>query len=404
MVDPAPDLEHPAFRPLDVQHVRDAADPGIVLVDRLGLAEPTFVPKGLLPVVGQFDGVRDIAGVCRAAGRQLGEPVPEVLVRSLVQQLDERLLLATDRYRRRLDAAVRDFLQLEVRPPRHAGSAGYAADPGKLRGELLAMVGGDAAAGGPAPRGLIAPHIDLDRGRAGYAAAYGALLPRRPADLYVVFGTGHLGPSAPVTGLSHDWQTPLGRAATDRAFVAAVHGAIGEPQPFDRFLHRDEHALEFQVLLLQHLHERRGDPPPRIAGFLCGSLPSAAGDPGAERYVQRLLQAFRAAAGDRRVCWLAGADLAHCGPAFGDRAPVGQALLARLDADERQRLSMLQRGEPGGFHAAVVAGGNPDRVCSATAIYLTAALAGGGGELLHYGQAAAADGSQVVTFPALLYG
>ncbi|MBZ0153125.1 MAG: hypothetical protein K8J09_16500, partial [Planctomycetes bacterium] len=48
-------------------------------------------------------------------------------------------------------------------------------------------------------------------------------------------------------------------------------------------------------------------------------------------------------------------------------------------------------------------GGNPDRVCSAPAITLCAALAGGPAELLHYGQARAADDSQTVSFCALAF-
>jgi len=103
------------------------------------------------------------------------------------------------------------------------------------------------------------------------------------------------------------------------------------------------------------------------------------------------------------VCWIAGADLAHVGPFFGDERPVDAALLQRLDRDERARLRHLEDGLPGAFHAAVAECDNPDRVCSAPAIALTAALAGGSGELLHYGNAPADDGSQVVGFCAMAF-
>ena len=39
------------------------------------------------------------------------------------------------------------------------------------------------------------------------------------------------GPSAPLTGLRLDWETPLGLVRTDRAFVDAVHAALGPPDP-----------------------------------------------------------------------------------------------------------------------------------------------------------------------------
>lgn len=391
----------PAVRAVDVQHVEAPPGPGIVLFDRLGISEPTFVPAALLPVVGRCDGSRTIDEIRREASRQVGEELPLAFVRGIVRQLDERRLLVGPAFTTAAKAAAAEFLAAPFRPPRHAGAAGGPADPGELRQALRRMVGEPGPAL-PLPRGLVAPHIDLERGRDGYRAAYNRLLASPAADLYVVFGTGHAGPTAPITGLELDWSTPLGTAPTDRAFVRAVHAAIGGPDPIDVLLHRDEHSLEFQVLFLQHLHERRGDPPPRIAGFLCGSLPSADGDPLREAWCQRLVSAFRAAeaAAPGRVCYLAGADLAHVGPTFGDAAPVDGARLERLAGTDRAHLEPLLRGEPGAFHRSVVGSGNPDRICSAPAITLCAELAGGTGELLHYGQACAADGDQVVTFCA----
>jgi hypothetical protein len=400
----ATEQPNPRLRPLDAQQVSHAGQRGIVLIDRLGFAEPTFIPAGLLPIVGRCDGSRSFAAIAAAASQQIGETVPEVLVRDFLRQLDERLVLDSPRFHAALQKDVAAFLAGSVRPCRHAGAAGYPADPGELRTALTAMLP-TAEDRRPAPTALVAPHIDLARGRAGYAAAYARLLASGPADLYVIFGTGHQGPSAPFTGLELDWQTPLGIARTDRAFVRGVHAAIGESQPFDRFLHRDEHSLEFQVLFLQHLAERRGGQPFEVACFQCGHLPSANGDPGDEAYVQQLLRAFRAAAAasGKRVCWLAGADLAHLGPFFGDRAAVDDALLQRLDRDERARLACLQTARPGAFHTTVAANGNPDRICSATSMFTVGALAGGPAELLHYGQASAEDGSQVVSFCAMAF-
>lgn len=404
MADLLPDLEHPAFRPLDVQRTDDGKMRGIVLVDRLGLSQPTFVPEALLPIVGRFDGERSVAEVCAEATAALGEAVPEDFVRDLVRQLDERLVLHSGRYRAAMAAARDAFLAAGVRPARHAGSAGYPADPGRLRAALGRLVAATGAAR-PSPRGLIAPHIDLQRGRQGYAAAYGHLATAEAADLYVIFGTGHQGPAAPVTGLPLDWETPLGRVTTDREFLAAVHRTIGPAADDDLFLHRDEHSLEFQVLMLQHLAALRGDRPFQVAAFLCGALPSERGDPGGEAYARRLLAAFRAAeqASGRRVCYVAGADLAHLGPFFGDPEPVGTPLLQRLEREERERLSCLERAEPGEFHCLIERPGNPDRVCSAPAIWLVASLAGGAGKLLHYGQAASPDGSQVVSFCGMAF-
>jgi hypothetical protein len=397
-------LEHPALRPLEVRRVRQGKADGIALVCGLGIGQPTFVPAALLPIVGRCDGVRSTAAIAAEASAQLGEEVPEAFVRELVAQLDAQLVLTSPRFHRAVASAAAEFLASGVRPAAHAGSAGYAADAAQLRRDLAQLVPAPTASLPPLA-GLIAPHIDLRRGRDGYAAAYGRLLAGAPADLYVIFGTGHHGARAPVTGLPMDWHTPLGVAPTDRAFVQAVHARVGASEPHDQLLHRGEHSLEFQVLFLQHLAERRGSAGVQVACFLCGALPSASGDPGDEAYAQRLLQAFRgaAAASGKRVCFVAGADLAHLGPSFGDADGIDDVRLQQLRRDEQQRLAHLQAGAPGMFHAALASDDNKDRICSMTSMWLVSSLAGGPGELLHYGQAAAPDGSQVVSFCAMAF-
>ncbi len=396
---------HPAVRALDLERVTHEGTAGIVLHDRLGLSESTFLPEELLPIVGRCDGSHTVQQIRDEASAQVGEEIPLEFVAGLVQQLDERGLLLGPTYDGIALAAAERFLAAGERPARHAGSAGYPRDQGALRHALDQLLPAPAGPSGPL-RGLIAPHIDLQRGAEGYAAAYRRLLAAPPADLYVVFGTGHAGPDAPVTGLPLDWQTPLGTVPTDREFVAAVHARIGTAAPIDLLHHRDEHSLEFQMLFLQHLHQRRGGERPfAVAAFLCGALPSTHGDPLAEDWCQDLLRAFRAAeaASGKTVCYLAGADLAHIGPVFGDEAAVDQPRLSQLAAIEQARLRHLQAGAPGAFHAAVDCDRNPDRICSGPAITLCAALAGGKGELLHYGQAAAPDGSQTVSFCAMAF-
>lgn len=389
----------PRLRPLEVHKTQQDGRDGVVLQDPLGLAPAAFVPEGLLPILARFDGSRSVAQIERDLRRR-GAELPEGFVAGLVAQLDGALLLDTPRAREAEAALQQQFLAAPggVRPARHAGSAGYPADPERLRRRLAKAVP-RASPSAPPPAGLIAPHIDLLRGEAGYRAAYGALAQHQPADLYVVFGTGHHGPSAPVTGLALDWETPLGRVATDREFVARVHQALGPPAPRDVFLHRDEHSLEFQMLMLRWV---LGDAPFQVAGFLCGQLPSSDGDPLEEPYLAPLLDAFRAAARGKRVCYVAGADLAHVGPHFGDEAAIDQATLTRLERDDQARLATLRERGPGPFHRTVEATGNPDRWCGTVPMFLTAALAGGSAELLHYGQAPAADGSQVVTFCSML--
>jgi hypothetical protein len=397
----------PPLRALPSERVVHQNVDGIAFHDPLGIAEPSFVPREFLPVLIRLDGMQSVAAIATAASRELRLAIRPADVAGLVAHLDERLLLHSERYERARDQVLAQWLATGVREAAHAGSAGYPADAAGLRRELERTL--SLCRTRPAltsvTTGLIAPHIDLLRGQLGYGAAYGHLLASGPADLYVLFGTGHQGPAGPVAGLALDWSTPLGTCRTDRAFVAAVHQEVHAPRTEDVLMHRGEHSLEFQVLWLQFVHEQLRLPPPTVAAFLCGALPSGDGDPTREPWLHRLVASFRAAAAQRggRVLWIAGADLAHLGPLFDDVEPVDRARCARLEHDDRGRLVHLTRGDAGAFHQAIEGPGNDDRVCSAPAITLCALLAEGQASLLHYGQALAEDGSQVVSFCAAAF-
>ena len=248
MEENTPPEPKPTLRHLDVRHDEQNGQPGLVLSDPLGISQQQiFIPNGLLPIVGRFDGDHSIADIATAVAKQSGQTVSTQLVEDLSQQLDDCGLMAGKLFRTRLAKASQAFLSLPGRPACHAGySAGYPGDRDSVRQALDSILHRPQpdAALRPSPRGLIAPHIDLARGREGYSMAYSALAECEPADLYVVFGTGHQGPQAPVTGLAMNWETPIGSMATDQSYVEAIHQRLGPPEPADLLLHQQEHSLK----------------------------------------------------------------------------------------------------------------------------------------------------------------
>jgi hypothetical protein len=89
----------------------------------------------------------------------------------------------------------------------------------------------------------------------------------------------------------------------------------------------------------------------------------------------------------RRYCLLAGADLAHVGPRFGDPRPISRAELARVELEDRALLAVVAEGDVDTFFATVLREGDRRRVCGLSPIYaLLRLLPDVRGRLLRYGQ------------------
>ncbi len=406
----------PCLRALDLQPWSEGGDDGVLLTDPEGLFDgQVFVPRGLIPVLATFNGAATCEEIARQLSSRHGQAISADAVRKIADDLDRGLCLEGERARGAKAEKRAAWDRLEARPARHAGSAGYPANPAACRARLDGIVERrDVTRSTRSAAGLIAPHIDLARGEDGYGAAYGWLAGTAPADLYVLFGTSHCCPpagpsSAPnfLVPTRKDFVTPLGTLATDREFVDAVAAALG-PAPFaHEMLHGNEHSLEFQVLFLRHV---LGERPARIAPFLTGHLGAA---PDQDAQVQRVVAAIAAVALERehagaRVVFVAGADLSHQGPFFGDPEPVGDRLLANIDERDRASLALVAEGRAAQFVEHVEGDGNTRRICGTAPIYWTTRLVQavhgvGSGHVLDYGQAVASDRSQVVSYAAVAY-
>ena len=145
--------------------------------------------------------------------------------------------------------------------------------------------------------------------------------------------------------------------------------------------HRREHSIELAAAWLHwglRRCGRQGDPLPPLVPVLCGSFhpyvqegcPLPEGDP----VLAGALDALARAVGGRKALVVSAADLAHVGPAFGDRAPLDGAAreaLARSDAD---LLGPALSGSAAGFLEALRAGCDRTRVCGLPPTYWTLRL------------------------------
>jgi AmmeMemoRadiSam system protein B len=388
-------MDKPRLRPLEAFPLETEDGRVLALRDPSGLSDAiALLPPGAAAVVQLFDGRRDRKDVQLEFLRRHGQMLPSDVLESLISRLDESLLLDSPRFRVHVAEVTAAFRGAAVRPAAHAGRS-YPGEPAELRRFLHdCFPDGDGAAGAasPAVRALVAPHIDLHRGGAAYGATYCALT-GSDADLYVVFGTDHVGVDHPFTLTRKHYQTPLGEVATDVALVDALAARLGDPSLFaDELHHRTEHSIEFQALLLRYV---LGEHPFQVLPVLCGSLHrqlQSGRDPADDPRVGHFLDAVAELSASRRVCYIAGADFAHVGPRFGDARPLGSADRERLARADAESLDACARGDALGFWRSVQRDGDGRRICGTAPIYHTLRLAGTNrGEVVAYDQCGADD-------------
>ena len=400
----------PRLRAVEAFPVEQEGQRYVALRDPAGyVAEVIMLPVDLVEVLALFDGEHPISAIQAELLRRHGERVARASLEQLIGELDAHGFLESPAFARRRAAIDDAFLGAPRRPASHAGGA-YPDDPAELRSRMdgfFTSPQGPGAVGdfqGGGVSGLIAPHIDFHRGGPAYAWAYRDLAERCDADLFVIFGTCHAGMADPFALTRKDYDTPLGPARVDREVVEALAARAGQDCFGSELAHRNEHSIEFQAVFLSYLYAGRRDIRivPVLTSFAHEAL--ARGQrPDDDPRVGRFLDALADLAGSgRRVAFIAGADLAHVGPRFGDPQPVSPAELGTIDREDREMLRAVQAGDPEGFFESVRADGDRRRICGLSPIYtLLRVRAGAKGLLRQYGQWP--DPQGVVSFASVVF-
>jgi MEMO1 family protein len=403
----------PRLRGIEAFPVEHEGERFLALRDPAGYTSSVvMLPLALLEMVSLFDGEHDVAEIQQAVLRARGEQVDVARIEELAQALDQHGFLEGEAFEARRADVDGAFLAAPVRPASHAGGA-YPADAAAL----AAMIDGffttpqgpgpinHVTADGPPVRALIAPHIDFHRGGPAYAWGYRELAERCDAELFVIFGTCHAGMSQPFALTRKPYDTPLGAAPVDVDFVDSLAKRSGLDCFGAEAAHRNEHSIEFQAVFLRYLFAGRRDVAivPVLTSFAHEAL-ARGRRPEQDRRVARFLDALgeTEAASGRRVAFVAGADLAHVGPRFGDADPVSRKQASRLAAADRAMLETVTAGNADGFFDDVARDGDARRICGLSPIWaLLRATGGAAGELRHYGQTP--DPQCLVSFASVVF-
>lgn len=381
-----------------------------------------LLPMEVVPIVARFTGAMTCEQIARQASEELGESVPVEIVIKLAGELEEALFVDGAPYRRERARIERAFANAAVREASHAGGA-YHEDPVELA-EYIESACLGAAQGAPAPSGkasstrrapersderlvgIVAPHIDPWRGARCYGAAYSALAASLPGDVdtFILFGTSHAPMREPFALCRKAFDTPFGPVEADIEAIDAIASACEFDPYADQFNHKREHSLEFQAVFLRHVlgAKKRA---PRIVPILAGlGEQQRTGDsPAQSEALTRFFDAVRKVVSGRGAVVIAGADLAHVGPRFGDPRPFDEAERRSLDATDRDSLARAERVDAESFWEHVASDLDTRRVCGLAPIYslLRTLDANARGEVRHYEQTVDPEEGSIVSHAAL---
>ncbi len=369
----------PPLRNIEAVQAEHDGQPVIVLHDSEGYAEDQIVLSGpAFFVAAHLDGRNNIVDIQERFARQFrGGIITEDQVMEVVSFLDSQGFLLSDSFEKRRLQMDRAF---SASPTRHAALAGrsYPDDPDELKAFLDAfldtpeapLVFGEPDA--PVLPGLIVPHIDFHRGGLCYGAGYRALAAQGIPSTVIVLGVAHNAVPAPFVLCAKTIETPLGDLPCDTDMVERLATACqGNPFAFEA-VHRTEHSVEFQAVMIARLYGERV----RVVPILCSQIAGEGGCDAAPENMpatRAFLDVLRREMENpgARVTVIAGADLAHVGKRFGDPYDIDDTVIASVRARDEADLAFVTAPDGNAFYQSVMADKNARRVCGLGSIYTT---------------------------------
>jgi AmmeMemoRadiSam system protein B len=394
----------PQLRPLQAVRLSERREDGIAVCDPGGLSDVMLtLPNAALLLMTMMDGHHTCEEIREKFYHTVGQLVSRDSIHSLLEHLESAHFLEGPTFESHYRALQDEYRSNPVRQLPLGSALASLENPGASFDEMLAQV---KPMDLPGPVcGLIAPHLDYPRGRPCYAKAYATLRDRPAPDRVIILGTNHFSRSVGVVATKNHFSTPLGVTHTEVFFIEQLEARCGDLRTHE-LDHAREHSIELQVAWLQHLF---GPDKFAMAPFLCpdpcGPTDAAADiDPGVNlrAFATALGELIAASPGDTLI--VAGADLSHVGPEFGDERSLDDVFLKETEEIDQRALAQLVTDGPEGWLRSVGADHNPTRICSAGCVFaLAMALPHASASVLEYHQAVDPQSRQGVTCAAVAF-
>lgn len=407
-------MEYPKLRNINIFPVQGSGQAMLCLQDPQNISDKAlFLTPPLYFIVSLFDGQHSILDIQAEYMRRFGEFLYTEKLQEIVAQLDEALFLEGQRFQEAWRQKEESFKRSSFREAAFAGKS-YEKEPDKLRAQLEGYFTGAGGSGSPGEKkgrnglkGVVAPHIDFQRGGFCYSFAHREIWEGNSSLCFIIFGTAHTPMENPFCLTRKDFITPLGTLNVDKELVDAIQSQCPDDLFKDEGVHRSEHSIEFQCIFLRYLYP---EPIPlKIVPILSGSFHEAIEQgisPMEFKPIRQFIDALKEAVLTlgREVCFIASADLSHMGLQFGDREGISEYGLRVLSQEDQEMLGYAEKMDGEGFFSSIARERDRRRICGLPAIYtMLKILETREGKLLKYGQAFAPETQSVVTFASLAF-
>jgi hypothetical protein len=383
--------DRPQLRPVEVSRITHEGSDFFLLKDPLGLNDQSLlVPAELASYLQNIDGTNTNQEIIQTALGTGAAPVSTDILDNLLTRLDEMFLLENGAYSTEMARRLEEYRSAPARKPALADRA-YPGSAEDLRGYLDGFAfpymnpTDDLVAGSQGLlRAVISPHIDFERGGDSYGMIWELVRNQlQDVELFVVFGTDHNGDGPRLTLTNQSYESPIGRIETDTDLVDDIARVLSldetvDDHPYgDEFNHVNEHSIELASVWLHRALATENRAKARMLPVLCGSFGRllADGAPGIEDHPQisRVIELLKEVANQRRTVFIAAADLAHVGPAFGDEEamPVNSDHRKRVENDDSKLLESIVKGDRHRFFELVNNDADQNKICGLAPIYMT---------------------------------
>jgi AmmeMemoRadiSam system protein B len=216
---------------------------------------------------------------------------------------------------------------------------------------------------------LAIPHIDfrLNDSHKAYSMAINSIK-NTESPLYVIIGTSHFGNSDYFMFCDKHFETPFGLAETDIDLISTIKEKYPE-LTIDNKAHRDEHSIEYQVVLLKKALKHDFKILPILAGSVYDYIDNEKMPLENPQYL-KMIQAIKESIYNKYpdAVILASGDMAHIGKRFNDDYPARQEL-DNLKIDDSELIKSLEKCDSSEFLKQIVASKDKWKICGTAPFY-----------------------------------